>query len=240
MKKLLLFLALLMPVCFISCGDDDKDEPTNEIVTLSEANVSLIVGDEINIQINSCNPEDCIVYTDDEFVVDPIVYRQKLNISALHVGTTTVYVKNRSGNIGSCVVNVEAKTFFLGNPVLKFGLSKEEVLSQIKGAVHKQYESGNFEEEERTSAAIFYHNYHFDNGKLAAVGTMTYSEKYPEALISLTERYQAMKSPLNSSRVWLEYPGKMITAIRKLDGNGGYQVIYAPSLDILKLYYQID
>lgn len=242
MKKLLLLLALLMPVCFSSCGSDEKDEPAKESVMLDKDNVSIKVGDEVNIQISGCNPEDCTVYTDDEFVVDPIIYRQKLNVSGLHVGTTSVYVKHHNGNIGRCVVNVEAKTFYLGNPVLDFGLSRDEVLSKMNGTVHLEYESGNFEEEERASGIIFYHNYCFNssNGKLESVSTSTYSEKYPEALVSLTERYRSMNPQPNKSRVWLEYPGKMVVNLRKKGGNGGYQVCYAPTLDIMDLYWQID
>lgn len=36
MKKLLLFLALLMPVCFTSCGDDDEPEAVKIPVTSAE------------------------------------------------------------------------------------------------------------------------------------------------------------------------------------------------------------
>lgn len=36
MKKLLLFLALLMPMCFTSCGDDDEPEAVKIPVTSAE------------------------------------------------------------------------------------------------------------------------------------------------------------------------------------------------------------
>lgn len=39
MKKLLLLLALLMPVCFSSCGSDEKDEPEAVKIPVTSAEI---------------------------------------------------------------------------------------------------------------------------------------------------------------------------------------------------------
>lgn len=193
MKKLLFLTMLLF---LISCGSDEKDEPTPVVkdIALSKTEVMLdaLSGKE-DIQIT--NASGTITATSgDKNIATCEVKGNTLHIEAFLVGTTEVVVANNN-KTASCKVQVNETLPYLGHPVLSFGASMESVKGNIKGTVSSTGD-GKFTEVEHITASdgisvAVNTNYQFVQDKLSIVTQTLVSSTLKTAgvILALSEHY---------------------------------------------------
>ena len=198
MKKFFLLFTLMLVL--LSCGDDEKDEPTpvSKDISLSKTEVTLeaLSGKE-DIQIT--NASGTITATSgDNHIATCEVKGNTLHIEAFLVGTTEVIVNNNN-KTASCKVQVNETLPYLGHPVLSFGASMESVKGSIKGTVSST-EDGKFTEVEHITASdgisvAVNTNYQFVQDKLSIVTQTLVSSTLKTAgvLLALSEHYLPIK-----------------------------------------------
>lgn len=233
MKKILFLMAILPMVLFTACSSDDKEEIIN--ISFSETEISIPVGDEYNLKVNGIDISECNIYSQDEFIAYAMSNGEKINISAEHTGTTKVIAEYKNQKV-ECNVTVTSLVNYIGNPVLEFGLSKNEVKNKVKGNIINETEN-KIEIKEDFKYPI-YDTYHFNNGKLECVySEVNINTGTVDILNSLLERYKHVSSESNVH--WFSYPNKFIIRENARGGNGGYAIRYAKDKETMKKYYQL-
>lgn len=172
MKKILLVLAVMLPMVFASCSkDENKIESDSASIELSENDMSISVGDAASVNIIGVDPDMCTAHSEDEFVAYAMIYEGKLEIDAEHVGETTIIVK--SGNSeGKCKVSVTPLVDYIGSTVTAWGVSRDE----LDELVERPYD--NFTDDVQRgsknytytkSGYVVTNRYYFENGGLCGV-----------------------------------------------------------------------
>ena len=235
MKKLL-FLLMALPM-FCGCSSDNEEsEPIPEVnLSFTKEQISIPVKSESILSINGVKPDDCNVYAEDEHIAYASVYDGKISIDARHVGQTKIFAEHK-GKKAECTVDVTSLVNYIGNPVLDFGASKEEVKKKIKGEVIEESED-RLQIKEDFEYPIYVH-YHFSDNKLECVySEINVNTSSVNILNSLIERYEILSS--ESKVHWFAYPSKFIVRENPRGGNGGYAVRYAKDKGTMAKYYQI-
>ncbi|MEQ2808610.1 hypothetical protein [Phocaeicola vulgatus] len=233
MKKILFLMAILPIIVFTACSSDDEEEIIN--ISFSETEISIPVGDEYDLKINGIDISECNIYSQDEFIAYAMSHGGKINISADHTGETKVIAEYKNKKI-ECNVTVTSLVNYIGNPILKFGLSKNEVKNEIKGNIINETEN-KIEIKEDFKYPI-YDTYHFNNGKLECVySEVNINTNTVDILNSLLERYKHVSSESNVH--WFSYPNKFIIRENARGGNGGYAIRYAKDKETMEKYYQL-
>lgn len=234
MKKI--FYLLLAATLTAGCGSDDDEAPKPEIeISLSQSAINIPVKGTADISVIGIDPDDAEIKVADKFVADAYNYDGKIHIQANHVGSTKV-VASYEGKTAECVVKVTALNDYLGDPVLDFGASREEVKAKAKGKIIE--EDDNRIEFFYDGRFPVYTTYHFSNDKMECVFTALNIRTDPSYILnSLMERYNLLS--YSSGSYWFEYPTKFVVQENEQRANGGFHVRYAKDRETMAKYYQV-
>lgn len=223
-----------MTLIFMGCSSTEKIEEEINI-SFPENEISIPVGDEYDLQLNGIDIDECDIYSQDEFIAYAMSYGGKVNISAEHIGVTKVVAEYKNKK-AECNITVTSLVNYIGNPILEFGLSKNEVKNKVKGEIISETED-KIEIKEDFKYSI-YDTYHFNNGKLECVySAVNINTNTTNILNSLLERYNHISSESNVH--WFSYPNKFIIRENARGGNGGYAIRYAKDKETMEKYYQL-
>lgn len=234
MKKIL-FLLAVMPMMFAcSSSENEEEKPIN--ISLDKNKLSVSVGKDVDLGVNGVNIWDCDIEMWDEHIATFYKRDDGVNITAEHVGKTFLNV-SFNGATEQCEIEVTPILKNLtGNPILEFGITKDDLKKRTNGSVKSEGEN-NIEIECKENRT-YYHDYHFKKGALECIMTHTFSDEYiTDVALCLLEYYE--KLSYSTKQYWFEYPDKMVILLRKKSGNGGYQIIYAKDQNTMAKYYQI-
>ena len=230
MKKFLSLTAIVM--AFIACSNDTEEEIS---ISFPKNEISIPVGDEYNIQLIGVDVDECNIYSQSEFIAFPISYNNKINISAKHIGTTKVVAEYQNKK-AECTIIVTSLINEIGNPILEFGSSKNDIKAKLRGEIISETEN-KIEIKEDFKYSI-YDTYHFKNDKLECVySAINVNTSSTNILNSLLERYKYVSS--ESKIHWFSYPNKFIIRENERGGNGGYAIRYAKDKETMGEYYQL-
>lgn len=120
MKKFILSLALVVPMVFTSCGDDNDDAT----LSLDKGSVEINYGGNTTIKASEKN---CTWSSSNEFVA---TVDQDGKVTAQHVGEAKI-TASKDGLQASCVVTVNATNFNYIMPYTVWGASIADVKSYM-------------------------------------------------------------------------------------------------------------
>ena len=231
MKKILFLLATL---AVIGCSDNNSEEKTINF-SFSKSEMSIAVGTEYDLSLNEIDIEECNIYSEDEFIAEVSSYSGKANISARHTGSTKIIAEYKDKK-AECRITVTSLVNYIGNPILDFGASKDEIKIKLKGEI-LQEASDRIECKEDFKYPI-YNTYHFKDDKLECIySEVNVNTNSINIMNSLLERYKYISSESNVH--WFSRPNKFIIRENERGGNGGYAVRYAKDKDTMGKYYQL-
>lgn len=233
MKKLFI-LFITFPFLLSSCGGDEKDEPNPdkpEIQNPMEVSLSNVVLDaltgKIDITIKNA-PKTISATSENTNIAVCEIIDSHLHIEAFLVGNTIVSVKSGTQE---AKVNVEVKGTlnYLGNPVLKFGLSQENVKKLTSGTIDNET-TGKMREHKQISqngiTLSVYHEYQFVQDKLKIVTSTIVSSNVKTAgiLMALGERY--LPSTQNPPHYYTYKLSPIVASLQAFESNNSYTITY--------------
>lgn len=202
MKKITLCFMLIMSALFIvSCSKDGSDE--NNSLNLNTTNISVKIGSDTNIDINSSDIKSCIIKVDNAFIADCKISGNNIVVTPKHIGNTfaTVSLGNLSKTIKIEVTGTTPN--MCGNPIMMFGKSYDilkDSISKLNGIIIQNYttkmKSICYIESLGNNLTNSY-MYFFDNEKLKAINieipnyTYLYISQYKQ---NLSEKYEYIRT----------------------------------------------
>lgn len=178
MKKLLLSLALLLPVVLLSsCSDDDKSG-----LSLNKSNITLY--SEGTEQLEANDNVDWL--SESEFVAS--VDANGL-VTGNHVGTTNIIASNGS-ETSKCAIEVKPKFNTFTEPILDFGVTKEVIKSRESRTILSETDNSLVYRGENDALNMI--AYMFENGRLSIAGAAVSFAYTSELTYFLLERYQVI------------------------------------------------
>lgn len=189
MKKFVLALVAALPLAFVACGDEEKDEPN--ALTISETSVSLDY--ETNVTLTA-SEKGCEWSSDNEFVAS---VDKKGKVVANHVGTAKI-TASKDGQRATCTVTVVETDSNFRLPYTNWNASMSDVQTIMDS---KNWMSLNLEQVDPDDDEMLVYQtivtelpayiYTFENN-LLAVSTLTVDLDASDMLMSYLDQYYTM------------------------------------------------
>lgn len=177
MKKIFLLLAIMLPMVFTSCSDDDESG-----LSLNKSNITLYSEDTEQLEAN----DNVDWLSESEFVAS--VDANGL-VTGNHVGTTNIIASNGS-ETSKCAIEVKPKFNTFTEPVLDFGVTKEVIKSRESRTILSETDNSLVYSGENDALNMI--AYLFENGRLSVAGAAVSFAYTSELTNFLLERYQVI------------------------------------------------
>ena len=215
MKKILLMLAMMLPMAmFTACSKDDEEKESVDTTP-----ISLLVDDthriEMNITPSKVSSENNFVASIDENGV----------VEGNHVGNTNVSINDKY----TIPVEVKGNYHLYDDPVTEWGCSTSYIKENQKQGSLKTEDSDAIVYENCGNAEMI--TYLFENGKLNGVGVILNSSYTDEVALHLKERYMFITETNNVIMGVNSYKKELATTIATItlsDNLRYWVVIYMP------------
>lgn len=240
MKKVILMLAMILPIVFVSCSDDESGEVPN--IILDKESIDIPYQGEGFISVSGADEYD--IKVEDEYFITASHSDGGIKVFASKVGKTKITVSN--GNVSSeCTVNITPVVDYIGIPVVAFGEDKDYILSEEDNEMLGDYgDKITFVDKD----ILFWanHAYNFKDNKLdyilTTVGISKLNGGNSLSLFldrvgnSLLERYSYLEAynGIYQDIYIYTFKNEYYIGARLAGGNGGWYICYAKSLDQLK------
>lgn len=228
MRNLLFVLIGLF--VFIGCSSN-KDEEEIINISFDKNEINIPAKGSGVIKISGIMASECEIKSSDEFVAETYSSKDKIEISAKHVGEAFITASYKD-KTESCKVKVTPLHDYIGEPVVEFGISLNDLKSKVKGTLFSpEYSVGEnmveiiYQEEGK----YIYDTYHFKNDKLIYIySDVNTTSSLLDILNSLLERFNRISG--SSKYYWFEHPN-FIVRMNERGGNGGFIVMYAKTAE---------
>lgn len=214
-KKIYLFAILCMALSFIACSSNEEEE-AKEQFTLSSSEITVNYDESVSLKVTGADVYECEFDYDDFHIWAHRDEKNEIVIDGEKVGTTTLKVIY-GDEVRECKVNVVSTSVdYIGNPVLEFGKSKEEIKSLVTANGYIITSDGEYGFEAKEYGSVseipFTHNYYFQNNKLYYVNVdLPVSTDMMCYTNCLNERYKYYKA--EGGRSWYKYPNKFFVRL---------------------------
>lgn len=230
MKKFIfpLAVAFAATLCFSSCSEDEKDEPT-----ITPKSLSLTAGQTETLTYSG---GQC-TWTSDEPLI-ATVGTSTGKVTAERIGTTLI-----RANEATCEVTVEPQYTAIVEPLMDWNASQNSIISKMSKS-YAGYEL--FEQtsnllsyyDSNNSQIVFMYLYSFENSKMTASSFAFLGENNTDYMTSfLGERYVAVSVDEENAMVYcLSIDQRTLVAIQYTTMQGEIVgiVMYMPSDDLSK------